>query len=97
MKKSPLIAGALLGVSVLGLGIAVAQEGPGGMGRGEGHRPHAPRLAEVDTNEDGNISLEEIQANETSRFADIDANGDGQVSAEEVLGFEEARREAERR
>jgi hypothetical protein len=42
-----------------------------------------PAFEEVDTNADGNISLEEAQAIEGLDFATADANQDGVLSQEE--------------
>lgn len=95
MTKSPLIASALLGVSVFGLGAAFAQEGPAPRDGRRGPPPHE-RMVEADTNGDGVITLDEIQARETEQFANVDANGDGRVEAAEMLAFQEARREEAR-
>lgn len=91
MTKSPLIASALLGVSILGLSAAHAQEERSPREGHRGHPPHA-RMAEMDVNGDGVISLDEIQSRETEQFANVDANNDGQVDAAEMVAFQEARR-----
>jgi len=44
---------------------------------------------QLDTNEDGQISVMEAEANSTllERFASLDANGDGLLSREEFAAF----------
>lgn len=61
----------------------------------QGHEgaPHRPNLEAVDTDQDGNITRDEMAAHRANRFASADANGDGQVSATEFEAFAEAERE----
>ena len=60
----------------------------------------APMLEEVDANQDGNITKDEISAHRAERFFSADTNGDNLVSAEEFEAFsiaERERKQAERR
>ena len=84
-------------------------EGMGDMGRGSprgggdgldqaGDVPNtAPlALAIYDTDGDGRITAEEIEARKSARFAAADADGNGGLSAEELVSLQEAiRREVE--
>ncbi len=49
----------------------------------------APSFAELDTDQDGQISAEEASINETvaAAFGDADANGDGMLSADEFASL----------
>jgi hypothetical protein len=89
MKKSTMIAvagsAALLGAAALA-GSAWADRGGfghhgmhGGMMGGIGHE----MLKSVDTNADGALSQEEIDATVDGRFAEFDANTDGKLSLTE--------------
>ena len=73
--------------AVLGLvavpAIAWAEEGHGGDHHG-GHGRHGRMLEKVDTNKDGNLSLDEVQAAAAERFKRLDKNADGVVTAEEA-------------
>ena len=60
----------------------------------------AQMLEEVDINQDGNISKDEINAHRAERFTNADANGDNLVTADEMEAFaetERARRQEQRR
>lgn len=86
MKKITLAALITLGLGGVAF-TAVAQHG---------HGPRGPALEELDLNQDGNISKDEISAHRATKFADADANGDGVVSAEEFSAFAEAEQEQKR-
>ena len=64
--------------------------GQGGM-MGRGGMSHAMMLkmmvAMADTNSDGALSLEEVQAVHARMFNMADGDGDGQVTVEEIQGF----------
>ncbi len=61
--------------------------GPGGPGGGPGMMAPPPSLEEADTNQDGNVTVEEFTAawNKTIKtmFTHLDANADGVISKEE--------------
>ncbi len=82
---SSILAGAL--VAVLGTGVAVAQETEDRAPRGA-----ARMLEQLDLNNDGSISAEELEQVQADRFAEIDVDADGFVSAEEIARAEELRR-----
>lgn len=85
----------LAAVSLAGLSTAFA-EPP------EGAHPPIPRFEAMDTDGDGRITLEEIQAKRAERVGAIDADGDGKLSAAELAqpriaeATERATRAAER-
>lgn len=91
MKRAFWITGALIGT--LTIGVAVAQQGPGGPrqggpGRGPGHEgrppmPPAPLFAALDTNHDGEISADEIAAASTALLT-LDKNSDGKITRDEL-------------
>ena len=63
-----------------------------------GERPNrwAERLAELDTDGDGNISRAEADAPKFEMFAAADTNADGALSFDEMNAFREAERERRR-
>jgi len=91
MKTSVKVAIAAAGLAVLGGGFlasaALADAGFGhhrmGMMGGHGGPIAHEMLASVDTNEDGALSQEEIDAMVDARFAEFDANADGSLSLDE--------------
>lgn len=56
--------------------------------RGDGPRERAS-FEELDTNGDGAITMEEMQARGDARFAATDTNSDGLLSAEEMMAASE--------
>jgi len=54
------------------------------------------RFAELDTNGDGRITLNEVEAQIASDFAGADGDGDGTLSEEEATAFHQARHEERR-
>ncbi len=72
--STTLVASLLAGAAVP----VFAQPGGFGMERGEG--PRMPiAFSNFDTDGDGAITQEEIDAKKTLRFTEMDANGDGQL------------------
>lgn len=80
MKRAVLISG----VTAIALTLTAisASAKPGGEGRGD----RGPRVnfEQLDANADGQVTLEEIQAQGAARFAETDTNGDGFISADEL-------------
>lgn len=71
---------------VLGASSAYAQQGEGhGMGQ------NRPTFEEMDTDGDGQISKEEMEAGRKDRFAEMDADGDGLVSKDELIAHMSAK------
>lgn len=67
----------------------------------ENHRGGPPpmMLEQLDANQDGNISKDEVNAHRAERFTSADTNGDNLVTAEEFEAFaqsERARKQEER-
>jgi hypothetical protein len=62
----------------------------GGMGRG-GDVPNMGPLSieALDTDGDGGVTPEEVEARKAARFAQADADGDGGLSAEELVALED--------
>jgi len=51
-------------------------------------------IVEIDTNGDGSISLDEIQAKRAADSKALDANGDGMISQDELVTFQMAKEKA---
>ncbi len=66
---------------------AIAQHGPGQRG---------PALEELDMNQDGNLSKDEVTAHRAEKFSSADTNGDNLISADEFATFTAAERERKR-
>lgn len=86
MKKSVMIAVAVGTVAFIGTQAWAGEGKPqGNEGRHRGERKHS--LAQMDTNGDGKISLEEfkagVQARIEERFKALDTNGDGVLTKED--------------
>ena len=76
---------------ILSLTVNVAIAGPGGPG---GPGP-GPLLMDFDTNQDGSITSDEVQAVLTERFTAADTNGDGLLTQDEMsIAHEQLRKEA---
>lgn len=90
MKRTTLIAG----LTVFSIGMAAISTTAFADGRGEKGDQHGPRFnfEEVDTNSDGKISEEEMQAHRAAGFAAVDTNGDGKLSPEELSAHAESRK-----
>ena len=82
MKKTFLMAALLSGV-VMAAGAVSAQP----------DQRERPDFATLDTNGDGALTLEELQARGEARFAEMDTDGDGALSAEELIAQANAQAE----
>jgi Ca2+-binding EF-hand superfamily protein len=87
---STLALAALLGATLSG-SVALAETGPGG-DRGA---MFLEMFDEIDTNGDGQLSQEELEAHRLARFTAADTNKDGKLDAAEVAAAELARFTAE--
>jgi hypothetical protein len=67
--------------SALFAGPALAQD-PAGPDASK--TPTEAFMKELDTNKDGQVSLDEVKAPQTARFGETDANGDGAITTEEA-------------
>lgn len=78
---------------LLGLGLSVpATAGPGMGGHGMHHQRMAERVAQYDANQDGTVTLEEIQAGRAAEFQQADGDADGKLSVAELQALLEAKR-----
>lgn len=59
------------------------QAAPDGDRKAKMEQRAAARMAQIDTNNDGNISREEAMAQAMKRFDRMDLNGDGQITPQE--------------
>lgn len=57
----------------------------------QGPRPERPSYSELDLNEDGQLTLEELRAQGTARFEAADTNADGELDAQELTVQAQAR------
>ena len=81
---------AAMAISALPAGAQDREGGPGPGDRG-GMLRFNPVLAALDTNEDGEISAEEIDA-ATAALKTLDADGDGKITGDEQKKMQEDRR-----
>ncbi|WP_165978852.1 EF-hand domain-containing protein [Antarcticimicrobium luteum] len=85
MKHRHFIAGAVLAVAALGTGAVLAQgqgQMPGPMGGMGMHQ--RPTFEELDTDQNGTVTAEEMMAHAKGRFDAVDTDGDGKLSLEEM-------------
>ncbi len=82
MKRATLISTAAA-LSILAGAVGVHASGRDVMHGGD----HGPRFSfeEVDTNADGKVTPEEMQARMQARFSEADTDGDGKLSADEMF------------
>ncbi|GGE59798.1 EF-hand domain-containing protein [Actibacterium pelagium] len=94
--SSKKVLGATLVASILAAAAipAIAQPGEGAGHRGGKFGPII--FSELDSNGDGFLTQEEMDARKAAKFAEIDTNGDGQLSADEIVASHE-RADDERR
>ena len=90
MKRNFLIAGVAAASLIATAGMATAF-GNKGDHRG-GPRGMMQYFEEIDSNADGKVTRDEIQAHFKARFDQADSNGDGKLSPEEMQAAAEARR-----
>lgn len=90
MKQIPLLG--MIVVATMASSLAYAQGGPDGPGpRGEGFMQE--RFADLDTNGDGRITRDEVDAKIAADFSAADTDGNGTLSEEEADAFHQARHE----
>lgn len=85
MKHAGIIAGIVLAASSI-----VAT---GALAKGPGHGPQVT-FQELDADNNGEITKEEMQAHRKARFAKADADGDGKLSLEEMQAQAQERAKA---
>ena len=85
MKKSVLAAFLVSAAAVVAVPVFADQHGKGPGHGPRGERGAPPSFESLDTNGDGVLTLEEIQAPRVERFNEMDADGDGFVTAEEIM------------
>ncbi|KMK68104.1 EF-hand domain-containing protein [Puniceibacterium sp. IMCC21224] len=91
MKTSNIITGVL--AVALSLGGVAAQAHDRGGDRKDREAPRQILMFdEMDTNGDGEITLDEIEAQGAARFATADTDGDGLLSADELAAQAQARK-----
>lgn len=103
MKRAIIISACLAGSATLGASIvtmasAQDQDPKVQFTRDQGHHGHmGPRLEDVDANNDGQITMEEVKARDTAHFAEVDTNNDGFITTDEMSAFHEKKREEMRK
>ncbi len=85
--KSKMMISAVV-IAALGVTAVAASAKEGGKMRHM--RGQMPSFEQLDTNGDGFITAEELQARAAERFSGIDANGDGVITKEELAAHAEA-------
>lgn len=86
MNSKILLSSALIAAIAAGSGMAIAKGGHGGGERG------AQFFERLDSDGDGRVTREEMDAHAAERFASADANNDGKLDAEELAAAGEARK-----
>ncbi len=89
MKTSTWITGAV--VAAMGLTAVVAQAQDSRSEQGDRSERRGMMFEELDTNGDGQLTLEEMTARGAERFASADTNGDALLSADEMNAAAAAR------
>ncbi|MDU8927130.1 EF-hand domain-containing protein [Alisedimentitalea sp. MJ-SS2] len=90
MKSNILIAGVAAASLIATAGMATAFGNKGGERMGP--RGMMPSFEELDTNADGKVTKEEMQAHRKAMFDKADTNGDGKLSTEEMTAAAETRK-----
>ncbi|MEL6364702.1 MAG: EF-hand domain-containing protein [Pseudomonadota bacterium] len=86
MKKQAIALAAFFGTAAMA-GLAFAEED-----ERRGPKPPLP-IKEIDTDDDGAISKDELAAFQAARFAEIDTNEDGQLTKDELEAAKDAANE----
>lgn len=94
MKRTTIIAGfTALTLGLTAVGSAFAESDAGDKeGRKKGGRHF--NFEQVDTNADGKITQEELDAHRAAKFAEADTDGDGTLSSEELAASADAKKAA---
>ncbi len=83
-----LVATGVIGLGAIGATVIPAMAKHHGEHHGKNYGDKKAKFAEMDTNGDGAVSLDELTANATAkiqeRFTKMDTNGDGQVTEDEL-------------
>lgn len=99
MKRALIISACLAGsatlaASIVTIATAQDQDPQVRFTRDMDHQGHVgPRLDEIDANNDGQITMDEVKTRDAIHFAEMDANNDGFVSTDELSQFQEKKRE----
>ncbi|SNR64717.1 EF-hand domain-containing protein [Puniceibacterium sediminis] len=89
MKTSNWITGAL--IAAMGLTAVAAQADEKRPGKGDRGEGRGMIFGELDTNGDGELTMEEMTTRGSERFAAADTNSDGQLSVDEMNAMAQAR------
>ena len=83
-----LVATGVIGLGAIGASVIPAMAKHHGEHHGKNYGDKQAKFAEMDTNGDGAVSLDELTTNATARiqekFTKMDANGDGQITEDEL-------------
>ncbi|MCI4662207.1 MAG: calcium-binding protein [Neomegalonema sp.] len=94
MKKTAILAGLVIAGSSFALLSPVLADGPKGPQGGARGPQFLERFEQADTNGDGKVTPDEIEAMKAARFSEADADKDGVLTAEEMAAHAKAQFEA---
>ena len=84
-KSAPVMATALLSITLMSFASAVSAQAPGGPGARVPQTRHAERMMLLyDLNGDGKITIAEINTDQARIFTALDVNDDKKMSVEEI-------------